>query len=84
MCVVYFNQQLGAAHPKRWLKYTFLTLLTTKSKKGQKSKKLAAKFSKKNCFFKFAPKRWSNVLFPKNRNLFNSLPCQDLNPGPAH
>ena len=66
MCVEYFNQQLGAAHPKRWLKYTFLTLLTTKSKKGQKSKKLAAKFSKKNCFFKFAPKRWSNVLFPKN------------------
>ena len=35
--VVYFDQRLGAAHPKRWLKYEFLMFLTAKSKKIRKN-----------------------------------------------
>ena len=31
LVVVYFDQYLGAMHPKRWSKYVFLTLLTAKS-----------------------------------------------------
>ena len=34
-----------------------------KLKKGRKSKKIAAKVSKKLPFFKFAPNHWSRVLF---------------------
>ena len=45
--VVNFNQRLGAAHYKRWAKYTFLC---KKAKKGIKSKKFGAKFSKKVFF----------------------------------
>ena len=43
--VVYFDQHLGAAHPKqkRWSKYAFLTFLMAKAKKEEKSKKFAAK-----------------------------------------
>ena len=38
-----------------------------KAKIEEKSKKFAAKFSKKTHFFKFAPKRWSSVLFPDEK-----------------
>ena len=51
MCVVYLNQQLGAAHPKRWLKYTFLTVLTTKSKKRTKKQENLQQNLAKNLFF---------------------------------
>ena len=58
--VVYFNQRLGAARSKCWLKYAFLMFLTSTSyKKEKKAKKFAAKFYKKTLFLKFAPKRWS-------------------------
>ena len=33
--VVYFDQCLGAAHPKRWLKYAFFTVFMAKSLKKQ-------------------------------------------------
>ena len=40
LLVVYFDQRLGAAHPKCWLKYAFLTFLTFSTiksfKKGKK------------------------------------------------
>ena len=55
--VVYFDQRLCAAHPKRWSKQSFSAFFL------QKSKKIVANFCKKH-FFKFAPERWSTVLFP--------------------
>ena len=39
-------------------------MLCKKAEKTFKSNKFAAKFSKKNVGFKFAPKCWSKVLFP--------------------
>ena len=34
-------------------------------KKAKKKKEICSKFLQKNRFFKFAPERWSTVLFPK-------------------
>ena len=31
LCVVYFDQSLGAVHPKCWSKYAFVMFLTAKS-----------------------------------------------------
>ena len=59
--VVYFDQHLGAAHSKRWLKYAFSCF----GGKMEKSKKIEAKLSKKNVLFEFAPRHWSRVLFPE-------------------
>ena len=36
LCVVYFDQCLSAAHPKRWSKSSFLMFLTPKSLKKEK------------------------------------------------
>ena len=59
--VVYFNQCLGAAHPKRCLKYAILTFLMAKSLKKQE---ICSVIFAKTHFFEFASKRWSTVLFP--------------------
>ena len=37
-----------------------------KQRKAKKARNLQQNFAKKNTFFKFAPKRWSTVLFQKN------------------
>ena len=42
-----------------------------KAEKGRKSKKIYAKLAN-NCFFKFAPERWSRVLFPEKKQFFFS------------
>ena len=56
--VVYFNQHLGAAHSKCWSKYVFLAFFVLKSYENAKSKKFAAKFSKKQAF---SPKNAENT-----------------------
>ena len=49
--VVFFDQCLGAAHYKHWLKSVFSIFFEQKSwKKGRKSKKIEAKFSPKPVF----------------------------------
>ena len=63
LSVVYFDQRLGAAHSKRWLKKSFSVFFMQKS---LKRKKFSTNFCKKTGFCNFAPKRWSTVLFPKN------------------
>ena len=35
--VVYFNQHLGAAHPKGWLKYAFSMFFVQERKKKQEN-----------------------------------------------
>ena len=59
LCVVFFDQRLGAA------------LLCKKAKK--------ANFFAKTCFFKFAPKRWWTVLFPKNELFCQETLCISKN-----
>ena len=59
---------LKLAHFKRWSKYAILTFLLAKSKK--KTRNLQQNFAKTR-FFKFAPKCWSTVLFPKNLAFFS-------------
>ena len=39
---MYFDQNLGAAHSKHWLKYAFLTFVMPKAKKGEKRQKFGA------------------------------------------
>ena len=46
--------------------------------KNIKSKKFAVNFCKKKVFFKFAPKRWSTVIFPKN-SFFSQKPTFTYN-----
>ena len=66
--VVYFDQHLGAVHPKTLVEIFIFSIFGAKKlKKCKKSNKSGVKFSKKK-FFKFAPKHWSKVFF-----LFNSL-----------
>ena len=48
--VVYFDQRLGAAHFKSWLKSYYQHFSRRRCEKGEKSKKLAPKFSKKKGF----------------------------------
>ena len=65
--VAYFNKPLGPAHSKHWSKFAFSMFFELRSwKNGRKSKK----FSKKRVY-KFAPKRWSNVLFPEKKQFFS-------------
>ena len=61
--VVYFDQLLGAEHPKSWSKSSFLC---KKAEKMRKKQEICTKIYQKTHFFEFAPKRWSRVLFPKN------------------
>ena len=35
-CVVYFDQRMGAVHPKRWSKKSFLAFFVVKAEKMQK------------------------------------------------
>ena len=44
--VLYFDQCLGAAHPKCWLKYVLSTFFAPKSWKRRKNKKIDTKFVK--------------------------------------
>ena len=61
LTVVYFDQCLGAAPSQNFHFQRFLCKRA--EKRFKKSNKFAAKINK-NFFFKFAPKRWSIVLFP--------------------
>ena len=61
--VFFFDQCLNAAHPKCWQKSSFSAFFCPK-KMRKKGTNLLQNLAKKR-FFKFAPKRWSNVLFPK-------------------
>ena len=53
--VVYFDQGLGAAHPKDWSNRHFQHFLCLKAEKMQKSNKFGVKLSRKWCF-ELAPK----------------------------
>ena len=64
--VVYFNQQLGAAHPQRWSKSSFSA---KKAEKMRKKQDICCKIHQKTWFFEFAPKRWSTVLFAPLRSV---------------
>ena len=50
MCVVYFDQHLGAAHCKRWLKYDFLMAFVQKAEKRKKKPQNIHKFEQQNVF----------------------------------
>ena len=67
--VVFFDQRLGAAHPKRCRSSHFQHFCAKKLKKCLKSFQFAAKISKKNVFFEFAKKPWSTVLFLRKGGL---------------
>ena len=62
MGVVYFDQRLGAVHANRWSKSSFSAKKAEKMRKKQDS---CSKIHQKTCFFEFALKHWSRVLFPK-------------------
>ena len=64
IAVVNFDQRLGVAHSKRWLKYV-LNILVLKRRKGKKSK---MQNLEKICSFKFAPEPWPSVLIPEKKN----------------
>ena len=57
MCVVYFDQGLGASHSKRWWKYVISCFLHEKSKKVSKKRKNMQNEGK--IMFGPAPKIWS-------------------------
>ena len=80
--VVYFDQQLGAAHSKPWLKYAFLTFLGLKAKKTKKCKNVEKTMREKlysgdYCLACAAPKRWlkytTNLLSSQKPYCFNDL-----------
>ena len=66
--VVYFDQFLGAAHPKSWLKSSFSA---KKAEKREKSKKFAAKFIKKHVFLSLHQN--AGLLFYSQKNELFSL-----------
>ena len=63
--VVYFDQGLGAAYSKRWLKNVFFMFFCMKNVKRRKNKKNEAK----NVFWGLEPNRWSKVLFPEKKHI---------------
>ena len=70
MCVVYFDQHLGATHSKCWSKKSFSAFLPQKPLKKQE---ICSKFQQKTGIFKFAPERWSTVLFSKKRFFWHEM-----------
>ena len=50
MHVVYFDKRLGAGHSKHWSNYVFSMFLYQNAELGENSKKIDAKFIKKNIF----------------------------------
>ena len=65
--VVFFDQRLGAAHPKRCRSSHFQHFCAKKLKKCLKSFQFAAKISKKKCFFLVCKKTLVNCFIPKKR-----------------
>ena len=59
----YYFKSAVRLHLKHWSKYSFSAFFVLKAKKHKKVKNLVPK----NGFFKFAPKCWSRVLFPKKQ-----------------
>ena len=69
--VVYFDQNLAAAHSKRWLEHAFLCFLHQKVEK-EKNMENAAKWGAK-CVFGLAPISWLRVL---NMTSFTAVAMQ--------
>ena len=67
--VVYFNQRLGAAHPKRGLKQSFSGYFVLKSWKKLKRNKFGAKLSKK-CFFLSLHQYAGRLFYSQDKELF--------------
>ena len=67
MLVVYFDQRLGAEHSKRWSFWEIVIFSIFAAEKLKKARNL----KQKTVFFKFAPERWSTVLFQKNELFFS-------------
>ena len=64
--VVYFDQRLGAAHPKHWQKQSNQHFRAKKLKNAKKQQ-IWSKILQKNSFFDLAPKHWQSVLLPKKQ-----------------
>ena len=61
--VVYFLPAFGSCAPQSLVEILILNVFNDKKQKKEKKRNLQQNLAN-NCFFKFAPKCWSIVLFP--------------------
>ena len=72
-----FDQRLGAAHPKCWLKYAFLTFLMVKSSKKEKKARNKQK-NLTNKFFFCLHQNTGRVFYSQIKQVFSYFPTSVL------
>ena len=75
--LVYFDQRLGAAHAKRWSKWSFSAFLLQKK---QKKQEICSKFQQKRLFFLHLHQNAGQLFYSQKNKLF-SLKTQHPNAG---